>query len=90
MNIYIFRKRAKMTNVKLTQRQAEFLDHLLWKEQSYKKKRGIKWIDAIYQEHDCTGYDDFVFKLKETIVNQTGIEYSSEQQEEMNKTQGSE
>jgi hypothetical protein len=48
MNTYVFKtKGAKMTNVKLTQRQAEFLDHLLWKEQSYKKKRGIKWIDAI-------------------------------------------
>jgi hypothetical protein len=74
--------------VLLTDYQAKFLDYLLFKEQSYKRKRGIKWIDEVYQEHGCSDYDDFVDRLKETIVNQTNIEYSYEQQEEMNRIQG--
>ncbi len=73
--------------VLLTDYQAKFLDYLLFKEQSYKRKRGIKWIDEVYQEHGCNDYDDFVDKLKQTIVNQTNIEYSYEQQEEMNRIQ---
>ena len=73
--------------VLLTDYQAKFLDYLLFKEQSYKRKRGIKWIDEVYQEHGCSDYDDFVDRLKETIVNQTNIEYSYEQQEEMNRIQ---
>lgn len=74
--------------IELTEYQAKFLDHLLYKEQSYKRKRGIKWIDAVYRDHGCTGYDNFVGRLKDTIVDQMGIEYSDEQQEEMNRTQG--
>ena len=73
--------------VKLTEKQAQFLDHLLWKESNYKKKRGILWIDEVYQEHGCTDYDDFVSRLKESIVNQTGIMFSNDELEEMEKIQ---
>ena len=74
-------------NVKLTELQAQFLDHLLWKESNYKKKRGIQWIDDVYQEHGCTDYDDFVSRLKESIVNQTGIMFSNDELEDMEKIQ---
>ncbi len=73
--------------VKLTELQAQFLDHLLWKESNYKKKRGIQWIDDVYQEHGCTDYDDFVSRLKESIVNQTGIMFSNDELEDMEKIQ---
>ena len=73
--------------VKLTEKQAQFLDHLLWKESNYKKKRGIQWIDDVYQEHGCTDYDDFVSRLKESIVNQTGIMFSDDELEDMEKIQ---
>ena len=76
--------------VLLTDYQAKFLDYLLYKEQSYLKKRGIyrHGKKEFFQEHGCSDYDDFVDRLKETIVNQTNIEYSYEQQEEMNRIQG--
>tara|TARA_R110000824_G_scaffold195145_1_gene377819 strand:+ start:209 stop:487 length:279 start_codon:yes stop_codon:yes gene_type:complete len=73
--------------VKLTEKQAQFLDHLLWKESNYKKKRGILWIDEVYQEHGCTDYDDFVSRLKESIVNQAGIMLSDDELEDMEKIQ---
>ena len=59
----------------------------MWKESNYKKKRGIQWIDDVYQEHGCTDYDDFVSRLKESIVNQTGIMFSNDELEDMEKIQ---
>ena len=74
-------------NVKLTEKQAEFLDHLLWKEIIAKRKRGLKWIDEIYQEHGCVDYQDFVSRLKDSIVNQMGIMLSDDELEDMEKIQ---
>jgi hypothetical protein len=65
--------------VYLTEKQAQFLDHLLWKESQAKRKRGIHFVD--------TDYDEFVDLLKNKIVDQSGIEFSSDQLEYMNKTQ---
>lgn len=83
MNTYVFRKGAKMIEaekiVYLTEKQAQFLDHLLWKESQAKKKRGLRFVD--------TDYDEFVDVLKDKIVDQSGIQFSSDQLEHMNKTQ---
>ena len=73
--------------ISLTEKQAQFLDHLMWKESNAKRKRGLQWIDEIYQEHGCADYDEFVSRLKESIVNQTGIMYSDDQLEDMEKIQ---
>ena len=73
--------------VKLTEKQAQFLDHLMWKEINAKRKRGLQWIDKIYQNHGCVDYDDFVSRLKESIINQTGIMLSDDELEDMEKIQ---
>ena len=73
--------------VKLTEKQAQFLDHLMWKEIIAKRKRGLQWIDEIYQEHGCVNYEDFVSRLKDSIINQTGIMLSDDELEDMEKTQ---
>jgi len=65
--------------VYLTEKQAKFLDHLLWKESQAKRKRGLKFVN--------TDYDNFVDVLKNKIVDQSGIQFSSEQLDHMNKLQ---
>ena len=75
--------------VSLTEKQAQFLDHLMWKEINAKRKRGLQWIDTIYQNHGCVDYDDFVSRLKESIINQTGIMLSDDELEDMEKIQRS-
>ena len=75
--------------VSLTEKQAQFLDHLMWKEINAKRKRGLQWIDTIYKNHGCVDYDDFVSRLKESIINQTGIMLSDDELEDMEKIQRS-
>jgi len=75
--------------VKLTEKQAQFLDHLMWKEIIAKRKRGLQWIDEIYQKHGCVDYEDFVSRLKDSIVNQMGIMLSDDELEDMEKIQRS-
>lgn len=65
--------------IQLTLKQARFLDSLLWKESQAKRKRGIQFVD--------TNMDDFTLEVKESIVNQTGIEYSSDELAYMEKNQ---
>ena len=67
--------------VYLTEEQAQFLDHLLWKEQQAKRKRGLKLVGV--------DYDQSLSNLKESIVDQMGIIYADEQLEYMEKIQGS-
>jgi hypothetical protein len=64
--------------LQLTVQQAEYLDALLWKEDQAKRKRVTRsyLVDT-----------DFVKNLKERIVDQTGIMYSDEQLEHMEKIQ---
>jgi len=65
--------------VYLTEEQAQFLDHLLWKESQAKRKRGLHFVN--------TNYDEFVDVLKNKIVDQSGIQFSSDQLDYMNKIQ---
>jgi len=65
--------------VQITLKQARFLDHLLFKEREAKRKRGIQFID--------TDMDYFVSELKDSIVSQTGIEYSFDESEYIRKIQ---
>ena len=36
--------------VYLTEKQAQFLDHLLWKESQAKRKRGLHFVDTDYEK----------------------------------------